>query len=62
MASYAANVRTDQRPSWLDLAHTKLDQVVLDAYVWPHNLTDVQILERLLALSYERATTGEKER
>jgi hypothetical protein len=26
---------------------------VLDAYGWPHDLTDEQILERLLALSLE---------
>jgi hypothetical protein len=45
----------NQRPTWLDLAHTKLDQTVLDAYAWPHDLTDDQILERLLALNLERA-------
>jgi hypothetical protein len=28
---------------------------VLDAYGWPHNLSDEQILERLLALNLERA-------
>ena len=55
MASCAANVRTDQRPTWLDLAHKKLDQAVLDAYAWPHDLTDDQILERLLALNLKRA-------
>jgi len=45
----------NQRPTWLDLAHKKLDQAVLDAYAWPHDLTDDQILERLLALNLERA-------
>ena len=45
----------NQRPTWLDLAHRKLDQAVLDAYGWPHDLTDEQILERLLALNLERA-------
>jgi len=45
----------NQRPTWLDLAHNKLDQAVLDAYAWPHNLSDDQILERLLALNLERA-------
>lgn len=35
--------------------HTALDRAVLDAYGWPHALTDEQILERLLALNLERA-------
>jgi type II restriction/modification system DNA methylase subunit YeeA len=48
----------NQRPTWLDLAHKKLDQVVLDAYAWPHDLTDDQILERLLALNLERASAA----
>jgi hypothetical protein len=52
----------NQRPTWLDLAHKKLDQAVLDAYTWPHDLTDDQILERLLALNLERAATGKEER
>lgn len=39
----------------LDHIHTDLDHAVLDAYGWPHNLTDEQILERLLALNLERA-------
>ncbi|MCB0028613.1 MAG: class I SAM-dependent DNA methyltransferase, partial [Anaerolineales bacterium] len=39
----------------LDDIHTALDHAVLDAYGWPHNLTDQQILERLLALNHERA-------
>jgi type II restriction/modification system DNA methylase subunit YeeA len=44
------------RPTWLDLAHQTLDQAVLDAYGWPHDLTDDEILERLLALNLARAT------
>ncbi len=48
----------NQRPTWLDLAHKKLDEAVLDAYAWPHDLTDDQILERLLALNLERATSA----
>jgi type II restriction/modification system DNA methylase subunit YeeA len=43
------------RPTWLDLAHKKLDAAVCDAYGWPHDLTDEQILERLLTLNLERA-------
>jgi hypothetical protein len=45
----------NQRPTWLDLAHRKLDEAVFDAYGWPHDLTDEQILERLLALNLERS-------
>jgi len=47
----------NQRPTWLDLAHKTLDDAVLDAYGWPHDLPDDQILERLLALNLERART-----
>jgi hypothetical protein len=39
----------------LDHLHATLDHTVLDAYGWPHNLSDEQILERLLALNLERA-------
>ena len=45
----------NHRPTWLDLAHRKLDEAVLDAYGWPHDLNDGEILERLLALNLERA-------
>ncbi|MBN1580203.1 MAG: class I SAM-dependent DNA methyltransferase [Anaerolineae bacterium] len=44
----------NQRPTWLDLAHRKLDEAVLDAYGWPHDISDDEILERLLALNLER--------
>ncbi|MCJ7548345.1 MAG: hypothetical protein MUQ30_01520, partial [Anaerolineae bacterium] len=42
-------------PTWLQLAHKKLDDAVFDAYGWPHDLEDEEILERLLALNLERA-------
>jgi hypothetical protein len=45
----------NQRPTWLDLAHKKLDAAVCDAYGWPHDLADEEVLERLLALNLERA-------
>jgi type II restriction/modification system DNA methylase subunit YeeA len=51
----------NQRPTWLDLAHKKLDNAVLDAYNWPNDLTDDEILERLLALNLERAIAQEGE-
>lgn len=46
----------NQRPTWLQLAHKKLDEAVFAAYGWPSNLTDEQILERLLELNLQRAS------
>ncbi len=43
------------RPTWLDLAHERLDQAVFNAYGWQSNLSDEEILEKLLALNLERA-------
>lgn len=43
------------RPDWLDAAHRRLDAAVFDAYAWPHDLGDDEILARLLALNLERA-------
>ena len=37
----------NQRPSWLDMAPTKLDRAVLDAYGWPHDIDDQENLARL---------------
>ena len=45
----------NQRPTWLANAHATLDSAVADAYGWPADLPDQQILERLLALNLERA-------
>jgi hypothetical protein len=45
----------NQRPTWLDNVHRKLDEAVLDAYGWPHDLSDEEILARLLALNLERS-------
>jgi hypothetical protein len=50
----------NERPTWLDLAHRKLDAAVAAAYGWPADLTDEQILERLLALNLERAAAEAK--
>ncbi len=47
----------NDRPTWLALAHDRLDRAVLDAYSWPHDLADEEILGRLLALNLERAGT-----
>ncbi len=43
------------RPTWLDNAHRKLDAAVFAAYGWPSDLSDDEILARLLALNLERA-------
>ena len=53
MASLFSETQNDV--TWLDLAHKKLDAAVCDAYGWPHDLSDEQILERLLALNLQRA-------
>ncbi len=45
----------NQRPTWLDLVHRKLDEAVFAAYGWDSGISDDEILERLLALNLERA-------
>ena len=45
----------NQRPTWLENIHVRLDAAVADAYGWPADLPDAEILERLLALNLERA-------
>ena len=45
----------NERPAWLANAHAKLDAAVAQAYGFPVDLTDDQILERLLARNQQRA-------
>ena len=45
----------NQLPTWLENIHARLDAAVADAYGWPTDLPDAEILERLLALNLERA-------
>jgi len=45
----------NERPTWLDLAHKKLDAAVFAAYGWNPSMSDPEILEALLALNLERA-------
>jgi hypothetical protein len=40
--------------------HDRLDAAVFDAYGWPRDLSDEQILERLVALNRERAAEEAK--
>lgn len=44
------------RPAWLDNAHKDLDAAVAAAYGWPVDLSDDEILSRLLELNLERAS------
>src|SRR6266571_1559286 len=50
----------NERPAWLANAHAKLDAAVAAAYRFDVDLTDEQILEKLLALNLERAATEKK--
>ena len=43
------------RPTWLDLAHKRLDEAVFAAYGWEPGLTEEEILARLLQLNLERS-------
>ena len=45
----------NERPTWLDNAHKRLNKVVFAAYSWPDDLTDEEILEKLLRLNQDRA-------
>ena len=45
----------NERPTWLDNAHRKLDEAVFAAYGWNAGMTDEEILENLLALNLYRA-------
>jgi type II restriction/modification system DNA methylase subunit YeeA len=47
----------NQNPTWLQNAHRKLDEAVFTAYGWPLDLSDDDILARLLALNLERAVS-----
>jgi type II restriction/modification system DNA methylase subunit YeeA len=50
----------NELPAWLDFAHKRLDAAVAGAYGWPADLTDEEILEKLLALNLERAAEEAK--
>jgi type II restriction/modification system DNA methylase subunit YeeA len=49
----------NERPTWLDNAHRKLDAAVFEAYGWPSDLSDEDILSKLLTLNLERAKNQE---
>ena len=45
-------------PTWLRLAHGRLDEAVSAAHGWPAGLTDGEIIARLLELNLEREAVG----
>ena len=46
------------RPAWLDNIHRELDEAVAAAYGWPADLSEDEILKRLLDLNFARAATN----
>lgn len=61
-ADVAANLKKrtltnlyNERPTWLASAHRRLDEAVFAAYGWPADLSDDELLAKLLALNLERA-------
>ena len=45
----------NEHPTWLDLAHRKLDEAVFAAYGWETTISDDEILTRLLSLNQQRS-------
>ncbi|HET6572413.1 MAG TPA: hypothetical protein VFG68_02335 [Fimbriiglobus sp.] len=45
----------NERPAWLAAAHKRLDEAVSAAYGWSADLSDDELLARLLALNLSRA-------
>lgn len=45
----------NERPTWLDMAHRKLDAAVFAAYGWDASMSDEDILAHLLALNEQRS-------
>jgi hypothetical protein len=44
----------NQNPTWLINANKQLDDAVMDAYGWPHDISDDDVLVNLLALNFQR--------
>ncbi|WVT72141.1 DNA methyltransferase [Sinorhizobium chiapasense] len=45
----------NERPTWLDHAHKAIDDAVAEAYGWPTDLADEEILDCLFALNQARS-------
>jgi type II restriction/modification system DNA methylase subunit YeeA len=50
----------NERPTWLDLAHKKLDEAVFAAYGWSPAMSDDELLAKLLELNLKRAAAEEE--
>jgi type II restriction/modification system DNA methylase subunit YeeA len=48
----------NQRPRWLANAHAAVDEAVANAYGWPVDLREADVLKRLLELNLDRAKAG----
>lgn len=48
----------NERPAWLADAHHRLDEAVFSAYGWSPDLSDQDLLAKLLALNLEREAVG----
>jgi hypothetical protein len=48
------NMRGTPEGAWLDSLHRVLDEAVAGAYGWPADLSDDEVLSRLLALNLAR--------
>jgi len=46
----------NENPTWLQDAHRTLDEAVFASYGWPNDMSDQEILTRLLQLNAERAS------
>lgn len=47
----------NDRPTWLQNAHERLDRTVFAAYGWSEDIADEDILKNLLTLNLERSAT-----
>ena len=47
----------NERPTWLDLAHRKLDEALFAAYGWDPALSGDDLLAKLLDLNLQRASS-----
>jgi len=50
----------NERPTWLDLAHRKLDEAVFAACGWDPEISNDDLLAKLLDLNLARAAEQEK--
>jgi hypothetical protein len=51
----------NERPTWLDLSHKKLDEAVCAAYGWDPAISDDELLAALLELNLARAQRSQSD-